>query len=53
MNAEEPSYLAFARANNKALMNSSFHVVRELVNRIDRDAKVIAELERRLDVARA
>lgn len=35
---EEPSYIAFARANVRALEHSSPTLVRSLIERIDRDA---------------
>ena len=38
---EEPSYLAFARANNRQGFPSGPTVVRELVDRIDRDAAAL------------
>ncbi|ASN20681.1 hypothetical protein [Arthrobacter sp. YN] len=38
MSTEEPSYLAFARANVRDAQPSSPAVVRELVARIDRNA---------------
>ena len=41
MNADEPSYLAFARANNRQGFPSGPIVVRELVDRIDRDASAL------------
>jgi len=38
---EEPSYLAFARANVRKSLTSSATIVRELVARIDRDASAL------------
>ena len=45
MSNEEPSYLAFARTNVRDGLLSSSSVVRGLLERIDRDAKKLAELE--------
>ena len=38
MSTEEPSYLAFARANVRDGLNTTPAVVKELLDRIDRDA---------------
>lgn len=38
---DEPSYLAFARANVRESLTSSATIVRELVARIDRDASAL------------
>ena len=38
---EEPSYLAFARANVRDGLNTSPQMVRELLARIDRDASAL------------
>lgn len=40
---DEPSYLAFARMNVNDGLVSSPTIVRELLDRIDRDAKTIAQ----------
>ena len=58
MSADEPSYLAFARANNRQGFPSGAIVVRELVDRIDRDAKkpnamTADQRDRLLDLHRA
>lgn len=44
---DEPSYLAFARVNVREGLLSSTSIVGELLARIDRDAKKIAEMEAR------
>lgn len=41
MSTNEPSYLAFARANVRDALTSSATIVRELVARIDRDATAL------------
>ena len=38
---QEPSYLAFARANVKEALSSSPTIVRALIERIDRDASAL------------
>lgn len=51
MNADEPSYLAFARANVRQGLPSGPILVRELVDRIDRDATTLKAVRPRIITA--